>query len=178
MKLEFVYGYIDLALYIPNFLLALKDDLSSQLNFLLVCFDSSTEHNSEKDPKFSSFLTDLKIKFDYRPEGIWIKGHEIKKVIEEDSLIVPFSALYIFDQTISQCEKPNYSKTSEKEQFSHTIPQDLIQEMTRLQAKSFLADGIGFNYLFESNFFMRLDFIEEWLREEIEKTKHVLCGNQ
>ena len=171
---ELVYGHINLALYIPNFLLSLEDKLFHELNFLLICLDSSVKRNAEEDPKFSSFLSNLGIKFNYRPEGIWISGKEIKTVLEKDSLVVPFSALYIFDHAISQCEKPNYVKTSEQEQFTHSAPQNLIQEIGRLQAKGFLADGIGFNYLFQNDFFSKLNFTERWLKEEIDKTKHFL----
>ena len=83
-----------------------------------------------------------------QPEGLWFRGVDVLKFALDSSLLVPFSAAYIFPSTILRSGILHYNTTSETDTFNEEVPPLLIEEMQKNGALGYLADGQGLNFVF------------------------------
>lgn len=126
-------------------------------NWLFVNIDSSFGENlaAGKD-RYCNWLSSHGIRFWWRPEGLWIPGDCLPSLVEKRSFIVPYSAAYIFPATIVSAEPPRYTSTSEMDDFSQGLPSLLREEIERLGATGYVADGDGLNYVFRGDWADRI----------------------
>jgi hypothetical protein len=122
------------------------EDIVADFNWLFVAIDSGRGLELDR-LAISKVMNGLQINHIWRPEGLWIHGIEMRRIDAMQEVIVPFSAAYIFDKGICISEVPLYSNTSETEQFDKQVSETLILEMQRLNAKAYIADGQGLNYI-------------------------------
>jgi hypothetical protein len=146
------YKYQNIPIFIGDFILEFYDFVS-KTNWLFVCIDSARGVNSTDNELYGSFLESLNIKYDFKPEGVWIKGENLMDICLNSSLVVPYSAAYIFHNTIISSIKPSYNYSSEMGSFASSIPATLESDIISTGASGYVADGDGLNYCFLDNEF-------------------------
>lgn len=127
------------------------DEMKSILanyNWLIVAIDSNRREHLQKTRRtVSELLQSKSAQFWWTDAGLWIRGQDIVKAVDA-SVLVHFSAVYIFGRNVEQCTIPEYSSTSESGAFQERIPLSLKSSLEKAGAKGYIADGCGLNYCF------------------------------
>lgn len=125
----------------------------SSYNFLFVNLDSSTFRRFKNfdDDIFGDVRLDSNGQrvYSITSEGMWVKGEYIRELVMSSNFAPRFNAAYIFDKSISKCDPPTYTDTSECVQFSSVqpLPKELEASLKKMNACGYLSDGTGLNIL-------------------------------
>jgi hypothetical protein len=120
-------------------------------NWLFVTLDSNRDDFAVAQKYLSPQLQQDGMSFWWGKEGLWLPGSELKKAYWSElnkaympnSIIVSFSAAYIFAKDIKSCPKPGFNRTTDQEQFTAAQLNEAEREIIRLNALGYVADGCG-----------------------------------
>ncbi len=131
-------------------------------NWLFVNLDSAYgPHLLAKRKFFSLQLQKEHIEFWWEDEGLWLPGKELVKDFIIYKVVVTFSAAFIFPSTMKRSLTPQFSNTTDQGEFTESQLKAAGQEIDRLKAKAYVADGCGLQCI----------FADEVLYNEMQKRK-------
>lgn len=116
--------------------------MHQRLNWLFVVLDSSQDVQAT-ERYLSPKMQEHNIPYEYRPEGLWFFGGEVLKRYIRDEVAVPFSACYIFDGKTKDCPKPDFKMKILERAFTDVEVRLVSDEIKRLNAIAYAADGGG-----------------------------------
>jgi len=97
------------------------------------------------------------VEFWWVDEGLWLPGKELRKGFRP----VPFSAAFVFPAGVRSCLKPRFNDTTDRgEEFTLDQLRTVIEEISRLGAKAYLADGGGLQGIFAEDHLY--DLVQRW----------------
>jgi hypothetical protein len=118
-------------------------------NWLFVNLDSAYGHYLLDKQRFLSLqLQKEQIEFWWEDEGLWLPGIELKRDFIIDKIVVNFSAAFIFPSKERRCPNPNFHDTTDRGEFTELQLKTVSQEIIRLKAKGYVADGCGLQCVF------------------------------
>jgi len=139
-----------------NHLVDWLQPLLAETNWFFVALDSTRGDFSKVKSFLSTQLNKTAINHWWQPEGLWLPGNELTKTYVLSQLVVPFSAAYVFLRTIRESTKPRFNKTTDGGAFSKDELRNLGEEIARINAVGYAADGVGLQCLFLDDRFSSL----------------------
>ena len=126
--------------------LSLLEAALGRFNWLIVVLDSMPLARAASHPRpLVRLLKEVGANIRWAEEGIWIEAQDMPRV-RNARLIVPFTAIYVFESHTRNCAVPKYFLTSECEQFRDGVYPHVKDAVEGLGACGYLADGCGLNY--------------------------------
>lgn len=132
------------ALYAPYHIRAATEllvDICINYTFVLVAIDSS---RNQALKGLVSLMLKNDISGTWLPGGFVVEGASFHKLLESE-ILVPFSAFYMFPDTLRINTVPAYNFTSESGEFNGNVPQELLSALQKSGAVAYVADGAGLN---------------------------------
>jgi hypothetical protein len=115
-----------------------------EMNWLFVALDSTRGDFGAVEKHLSPELKRNNITFWWGDGGLWLPGEELIKSF----IVVPFSACYIFEREVKSCAKPSFNTTTDMgEPFADDEVKAVFNEITKLKALCYAADGCGLQYV-------------------------------
>jgi hypothetical protein len=113
-------------------------------NWLFVNLDSAYGDYLSNKRKFLGLqLQEQQIDFWWEDEGLWLPGKELIKDFLIYKVIVTFSAAFIFPSEVKRSASPQFSDTTDQGEFTSLQLSAVGQEICRMNAKGYVADGCG-----------------------------------
>lgn len=111
--------------------------------WLLVALDSNRGQHLARSYEFLKKQLPSRVKL--MDSGIAFDGSDLVSAVEIPGIIVPFSAAFVLDYSISQAPTA-YNLTSESETLHNLVPDDLKDAFRKPGVHAYFADGCGLNY--------------------------------
>jgi hypothetical protein len=128
----------------------------SDTNWLFVNLDSAYGQHLLRTREFlTPQLQKEQIAFWWEDEGLWLPGKELVKGFVIDKVIVTFSAAFIFPSAVTRCLKPKFNDTTDQGEFTDVQLKAVNEEIDRIMARAYVADGCGLQCIFADEDFYR-----------------------